>query len=1025
MRAPLLRPCVSVVALALALLAAQQVPAATVGVFPFRVASPNAGELQGLNLRGGLPVLLAGGLAGSGAVEAEALPWPVPAGLGMPPDTAPFGSFVAAARHAGVEAFVMGVVTQFDLAAPKQGGGGLLGQLGVDLPGGGKGETRARAGLEGGLVDSLTEQVLVPLRSHQEVGQKDYTGAAPADLAGEELTSETFQQSLPGQATAAAVAEVVGQVTGGAGRISPRPAPEPRADAPAGLSFTQSRFSVECPRAANQWAAVEVYNAGNEARRFAVEAGPTPGLTVGLTGSGSTDEPCTLPPMQWKRVRLVVTADFATGTAYGVPLLLYDVTGEARPDLSKLEPHDTATAEVHLPPSELRLAVRHVVDEPTRLGQTFEITNQGADAVADLTIRVPGDLALQLSMAPTVDHYSLAAGETLQVSFQPVLSLDFAGLQGQVLLCGGGQQQPLPLSFQLPAGKHVFLAEGASKTKCEAENEYCTNMGGGNTDIGGPQGPEEPPDQKPPPDKCKHRATLRHEIEMMKYIQGLYDSLAPEANDWDDLNKRVADRVQQDKGVTPVTAGQVDGEGNVQVNEDAFKDLPEPVRTWYRNAVEAHEQQHQTDLNGWKTENGGATWKFTASDPAKLAETEHRAYDKSIESLQKELDKLNEECPPESALPQPLRLAAPRWAGLRPVGATAGLSCLRVVDPLWSPELSETNWGDKAGYYLATTFTMPYSRSGYSPHDTLIALNGNAVGRLTNTMPEGIYLWPVDPQWLNVGGHNVVSLGVPRMNAAHYIIANSFAIISPVTARDRLVVASSQKDANKLYGQLPTVNHDQPDLLVAADPHAAIPPDPKDGEEIRFKVTVWNVGAGPSKEGKLRLLDYDPRESQPASEPKLERGLSGALDHYLSQVNGFANPGRALQKKRFKELGDPLPIAALDPDASADLEVVVTYKKGETTRLCLVAETKDDFDPTDNVTTVTFVAPEGASPLVGTDYPDLFDVPLLSTMLDLPLLPEVETFTGVYLEDYIYQIPYLRELRDLENGLGIHDWLPF
>ena len=42
--------------------------------------------------------------------------------------------------------------------------------------------------------------------------------------------------------------------------------------------------------------------------------------------------------------------------------------------------------------------------------------------------------------------------------------------------------------------------------------------------------------------------------------------------------------------------------------------------------------------------------------------------------------------------------------------------------------------------------------------------------------------------------------------------------------------------------------------------------------------------------------------------------------------------------------------------------------------------------------------------------------PVLNSMVELPALPEVETFTSLDLERFINQLPYLEELRKLESA---------
>ena len=285
------------------------------------------------------------------------------------------------------------------------------------------------------------------------------------------------------------------------------------------------------------------------------------------------------------------------------------------------------------------------------------------------------------------------------------------------------------------------------------------------------------------------------------------------------------------------------------------------------------------------------------------------------------------------------------------------------------------------------------------PHDTAIAINGNEVARLESMMPEGTYAFPVDPRWLSPGGRNVVSVSTTGMNGAHYLLANRFQIVAPVTDADRYVVATSQEEADRLYASLSSINHDRPDLAIVAKPNTGIPARPADGEDISFAVTAINLGEAPTPSARLRVLNYDPRE-RAASD---DAGLS-SLDAALGQF--------VLDRARLREVAPAVPIPALARHERVEVPVQFTFRTGETTRLYLVVETDgDDFEASNDVLPVTFISPEGESPLRGTDYPDLRMAPTVSAMVAIPAVPEVRTFTATAFANLLDRVPHLREIK--------------
>ena len=99
-----------------------------------------------------------------------------------------------------------------------------------------------------------------------------------------------------------------------------------------------------------------------------------------------------------------------------------------------------------------------------------------------------------------------------------------------------------------------------------------------------------------------------------------------------------------------------------------------------------------------------------------------------------------------------------------------------------------------------------------------------------------------------------------------------------------------------------------------------MPEQPADGERLVLPVRVMNLGEQASAGGRLRVLNYDPREQTEPRPVDLVRGLDGVLSSY---VNDLA---------RVRDLVEPVPIPPLGPFAQAAVPVEITFATRRTSR---------------------------------------------------------------------------------------------
>ncbi|MFX0203701.1 MAG: hypothetical protein ACFFCW_46985, partial [Candidatus Hodarchaeota archaeon] len=809
------------------------------GVFPFMVVSPNRNLLQEIDLNQGTAELLVERLNEEGQVQAKLLEWPEQGELSFSQRVS-FNSLSAEARKSNVQGFIVGAITTFEMETEDKKSKLIdtaIAKLKERLPVGGDVKVKsaeAKVKLEGALIDTISQKVLVQLNAESQKKAQKYTGLDINGLGNISFKTSEFGDSLVGKATKDVLIKIskqVGNLTTEISRGSVTP--EPRDNAPQGLVFTKSQYVNHIERAANQWIEVEVYNTGTSSDKFYLTAESPPDLPTGFLGSGSINSSCELPAGQWKKVRLVVMAAKASKSDYEVPIYLYNIADDKTSNSKDRKAHDQASIVLKVSSPKLQLNIENIKNNPATLGQTYRITNQG-DILGDFSINIPSEFTNRINIEPSINFLPLLPGGSVEVTFAPRLSLGFTKLEAKAMITAAFHYQTIPLSFEVPAGKKVFLAKGLSRKSYVADTEYCTNVGDEDVPIEGPIITEsEKPEKKKYP-ICAQIPLLEQYLEQAKKLRDLYNELKDKAKNAAELDKMVQERLQEwskakYEGSETYEPGETIKAGHYSPCSDPQKihvinfcehSFPFPLCVLLNDAARAHEVQHKTDALADSLKRRLYCDRLDAKESAQIAgEWEVNAYNAEIKKLEEALEAAKRDCDGGSNSQGFLPFPQNRQDDfvfpyeLMPV-AFRHKEDLRCLIQIIRQKRAKYPLAKQAGYYIAVTFSLPYGRDIYTPHDTRISLNGHLIGEILNNIPEGTYIWPIDRRILNQNGKNIISTRIEGINEADYILANKFNLIAPVTQVDPIyVVASSQEEADRLSVEIPHINHNRPDLV--------------------------------------------------------------------------------------------------------------------------------------------------------------------------------------------------------------------
>jgi PKD repeat protein len=266
-------------------------------------------------------------------------------------------------------------------------------------------------------------------------------------------------------------------------------------------------------------------------------------------------------------------------------------------------------------------------------------------------------------------------------------------------------------------------------------------------------------------------------------------------------------------------------------------------------------------------------------------------------------------------------------------------------DALWlvrlpdkQPVLMPSLAGNVTDVYFLLGFGLKYARWYYRPHDVWVAVNDVVVGTFDNTIPEGRYLYKLNPYqvFTSTGSPvpNRVALHSWHMNGGNYALASEYQFVTRTAWSEWFAFAADEAGARKALMTRSGLNHDQPDLAVLANSLNLPAQPPKDGV-TNFAVTVANVGESASAPAQLAMFSGERRlvsVSIPALKPgernvamlRLE-GRVASVTFKLEQAKPDFDPTNDVLTLHLWEEGDPSltkePVARPGPGTTVGLDL--------------------------------------------------------------------------------------------------------
>jgi hypothetical protein len=182
-----------------------------------------------------------------------------------------------------------------------------------------------------------------------------------------------------------------------------------------GISFTRDVYEFRVEKDYNQRVTIRVQNTDSEYHELLVEVPITyDELVLGFVGDGSQDNIIPLNPGESKDVTLAIQCADALEEDYELIANLTSSKGdEILTDTSRIKLH------VHVP--RIDYDIEEISVDPITLTKTFKLTNKG-DPITDLTISAADSLKENAYIEPTIDHFRLDEGASIEFDVVPLLS---------------------------------------------------------------------------------------------------------------------------------------------------------------------------------------------------------------------------------------------------------------------------------------------------------------------------------------------------------------------------------------------------------------------------------------------------------------------------------------------------------------------------------------------------------------------------------------------------------------------------
>jgi len=147
---------------------------------------------------------------------------------------------------------------------------------------------------------------------------------------------------------------------------------------------------------------------------------------------------------------------------------------------------------------------------------------------------------------------------------------------------------------------------------------------------------------------------------------------------------------------------------------------------------------------------------------------------------------------------------------------------------------------------LIVRFALPWPKETYRNHNIHLLINNVEIGNLTNTIPEGYYIFPFNASILNYASEgtaqNMVTLRMENLNGGHYVVSTDMEIVLHLKKLRLAVVASNQTEANSIVQQLSGTVASLPDFGLCQQDVFFSDPQPLQGEDTTIAANIFNFG---------------------------------------------------------------------------------------------------------------------------------------------------------------------------------------
>ena len=151
--------------------------------------------------------------------------------------------------------------------------------------------------------------------------------------------------------------------------------------------------------------------------------------------------------------------------------------------------------------------------------------------------------------------------------------------------------------------------------------------------------------------------------------------------------------------------------------------------------------------------------------------------------------------------------------------------------------------------WLEMGFSLPWKRSAYKPHSLDIMFNGQPIGKLENTIPEGNYSFRIPPALMKFDSQgmpkdNQVGIKSKHLRGGHYVVNSDFRFKFRLTATPVWTIAENPKQARQRVDALSSVDILSVDVgISSASVKVKGPEKPKAGDAMQVVIPLRNMAS--------------------------------------------------------------------------------------------------------------------------------------------------------------------------------------